>query len=132
VKDAGFTINIQTLEGAAITTLQMKHQFEALRYFWSGRLDPDGNTYNHFHTNGGFNDGLYSNPTMDKAVEDARSTFDRAKRTALYQQVNKLAAEEAPHLFIYNGVTGQYSSTKVKNFTSVADGIYRFIEVWKT
>jgi peptide/nickel transport system substrate-binding protein len=130
--EAGFTVNIQALEGAAIAPLQMKHQFEALRYFWSGRQDPDGNTYNHFHTNGGFNDGLYSNPTMDKALEDARTTFDQSQRKTLYQQVNKLAAEEAPHLFIYNGVTGQASTPKVKHFTPVPDGIYRFIDVWKT
>ena len=130
-KDAGFAVTIQPLDGATGFSMVQKHQFEAYSYFWSGRLDPDGNSYAHFHTNGGFNDGLYSNPDMDKALEAARLTSDQTQRTTLYRQVNKLAAEEAPHLFIFYGTTGQNSTAKVKNFTPVPDGIYRFFDVWK-
>jgi len=85
----------------------------------------------HFYAGGGFNDGLYSNPAMDKALDDARLTFDQDKRKALYQQVNKLAAEEVPYAWINFGVTGQTSTAKVKNFTPVPDAIYRFGAVWK-
>jgi peptide/nickel transport system substrate-binding protein len=130
-KDAGFTVNLQDLDFPTIVGMLTKHTFQAGAAGWSGRLDPDGNTYIQFHTGAGNNYGQYSNPAMDKALDDARLTFDPAQRKPLYQQVNKLATEEAPYIFIYHAVTGQFSTTKVQHFTSVPDKIYRFADVWK-
>lgn len=131
VKEAGFSLNIQELDFPTILTNLSKHQFQAAIVGWSGRIDPDGNTYIQYHTGGGNNYGQYSNPAMDKALDDARATFDQGQRKTLYQQVNRLAAEEAPEIFIYHDVTGQYSTAKVTHFTPVADAIYRFHDVWK-
>jgi peptide/nickel transport system substrate-binding protein len=131
-QEAGITINLQSLDFPTLNGLTIKHQYEAALEGWSGRLDPDGNTYSQLHTGGGFNDGEYSNPVMDKALDDARATFDQAQRKALYQQVNKLAADDVPYVWYDFGTTGQYSTNKVKNFTPVPDAIYRFYNVWKT
>jgi len=131
VKDAGFTVNIQELDFPTILSNLAKHQFQAAVVGWSGRIDPDGNTYIEYHTGGGNNYGQYSNPAVDKALDDARATFDQNQRKPLYQQVNKLVAEEAAEVFIFHDVTGQYSTAKVRHYTMVADGIYRFHDVWK-
>jgi peptide/nickel transport system substrate-binding protein len=131
LKDAGFIANLQSLDFPTILANMTKHDFQAGVTGWSGRLDPDGNTYNQLHTGGGNNYGGYSNSAMDKALEDARATSDQDKRKPLYQQVNKLAAEEVPYVFVYYGVTSQNSSNKLKNFVLVPDGIYRFASVWK-
>jgi peptide/nickel transport system substrate-binding protein len=130
-KDAGFTVNLQDLDFPTLVGMLTKHTFQAGTTGWSGRLDPDGNTYIQFHSGAGNNYGQYSNPAMDKALDDARLTFDPAQRKPLYQQANKLAAEEAPYIFIYHRVTGQFSTTKVQHFTSVPDKIYRFADAWK-
>jgi peptide/nickel transport system substrate-binding protein len=131
IKDAGFTANIQQIDFPTIVANLTKHQFQAAISGWSGRLDPDGNTYIEFHTGGGNNYGQYSNPAMDKALEAARQSFDEAARKPLYQQVNRLAAEEVPYVFTHHQVTGQFSVAKLRHFTPVPDAIYRFAEVWK-
>jgi peptide/nickel transport system substrate-binding protein len=131
VKDAGFTLNIQALDFPTLLSNLTKRMFQAGLSNWSGRLDPDGNTYIQFHSNSPNNYALYANPAMDKALDDARLTADQNQRAPLYKQVNKLAAEEVPYVFVYHDVTGQYSTAKVKHFTAVPDAIYRFADVWK-
>lgn len=131
VQDSGFTVNIQEIDFPTLVANLGKHQFQAGIDGWSGRLDPDGNTYTQFHTGGGNDYGQYSNPAMDKALDAARQTFDEAQRKLLYREINKQAAEEAPYIFTHHAVTGQYSTAKVKHFTPIADGIYRFVDVWK-
>ncbi len=131
IDDAGFTLAIEEQDLPAIVSQVTRHNFQAALVGWSGRLDPDGNTWSQFHTGGGNNFGQYSSTPMDVALDHARQSFDTPTRKALYQQVNALAAADAPYVFIYHDVTGQYSTVKVKNFTPVADGIYRFVDVWK-
>jgi peptide/nickel transport system substrate-binding protein len=131
VKDAGFTVNIQELDFPTLVANLSKHQFQAGATGWSGRLDPDGNTYGQFHSGGGNNYAQYTSAEMDKALDAARQTFDPAQRKPLYQQVNRLAAEDAPYIFTHHQVSGQYSTVKVKHFTVVPDMIYRFHDVWK-
>jgi peptide/nickel transport system substrate-binding protein len=131
VKDAGFTLNIQAIDFPTLLTNLTKRMFQSALSGWSGRLDPDGNTYIQFHTDSPSNYPGYSNPAMDKALDDGRLTFDQNQRAPLYKQVNKLAAEEAPYIFLYHDVTGQYSTAKVKHFTPVPDAVYRFFDVWK-
>jgi peptide/nickel transport system substrate-binding protein len=131
VKDAGFTVNLQALDFPTLVSMLSKHTFQAGVSAWSGRLDPDGNTYIQFHSGSATNYSEYSNPAMDKALDDARLTADQGQRTTLYRQVNKLAAEEAPYIFTFHDVTGQFSTAKVKHFTAVPDAIYRFADVWK-
>lgn len=131
MKDAGFALTIKELDLPTIVTALTKQSFQAALVGWSGRLDPDGNTYTQFHTGGGNNYSQYSNPRMDTMLEAARQSFDQNQRKSLYQQVNDLAADEAPYVFVYHDVTGQYSTAKVKHFTPISDGIYRFMDVWK-
>ena len=44
---------------------------------WSGRIDPDGNSYIFHAHRAPQNDGGYSNPEVDKALDDARLVNDR-------------------------------------------------------
>jgi peptide/nickel transport system substrate-binding protein len=131
VKDAGFTLNIQAIDFPTLLTNLTKRTFQAGLSGWSGRLDPDGNTYIQFRSDSPNNYATYSNPAIDKALDDARRSFDQNQRAPLYKQVNKLAAEDAPYIFLYHDVTGQYSTAKVRHFTAVPDAVYRFFDVWK-
>ena len=44
---------------------------------WSGRIDPDGNSYIFLHTKAPQNYSAYSNPEVDKALDDARLVTTR-------------------------------------------------------
>ena len=49
----------------------------------------------------GYNWGYYSNPEVDKLLEQGTSEPDEAKRMASYAKAQELIAEEAPALFLY-------------------------------
>lgn len=116
------TFTVQLTDTAA-------HNFQAAVQGWSGRPDPDGNVYSWFHTGGGNNNMQYSDPQVDKFLEDARAVDDQAKRTSDYQQAQELIAQGSPYIFLYHGVVIQASSTAIKNFTLAPVGILDFLNV---
>ncbi len=129
---AGITMNIQTEEFATYQQECANHQFQACGVNWSGRIDPDGNTYAWWHTGGDFNDSLYSNSQVDAWLEDARTTTDQAKRKQDYDNAQKQIVADAPYVFSVFGVSAQISSTKIQGFTLYPDLMIRMGEVWKS
>ncbi len=65
---------------------------------------------------GGFNSGYYSNPKVDKLLEDARTTTDQAKRAKLYKEMQSIVYEDAPWAFIANWKQNAVSTAEVKGF----------------
>lgn len=55
-----------------------------------------------FHTDAEMNKGSYSNPELDRILEQARVEPDVIKRIDLYQQAEKIIVEDAPVLFLYH------------------------------
>jgi len=88
--------------------------------------------YSWFHTDAPNNDGKYSNPAVDKFLEDARIQTDQAKRKADYQQAQKQIQTDAVYAFIYHSPAIQATTNKVKGFTLYPDGMFRFAGTWKS
>jgi peptide/nickel transport system substrate-binding protein len=128
---AGITMNIQTEEFATYVQECANHKFEACNVNWSGRIDPDGNTYAWWHTKGDFNDSLYSNAQVDAWLEDARVNTDQSKRKQDYVNAQKQIVADAPYVFTVFGVSAQISDTKIHGFTLYPDLMIRMAEVWK-
>ncbi|MHB8587470.1 MAG: ABC transporter substrate-binding protein [Candidatus Dormibacteraceae bacterium] len=128
---AGITMNIQTEEFATYEQECANHKFEACNVGWSGRIDPDGNTYAWWHTKGDFNDSLYSNAQVDAWLEDARVSTDQSKRKQDYVNAQKQIVADAPYVFTVFGVSAQISDTKIHGFTLYPDLMIRMAEVWK-
>ena len=42
------------------------------------------------------------NPKVDQLIEKGRSTFDRTKRKAAYDEVQRTIADELPYLSLYH------------------------------
>jgi peptide/nickel transport system substrate-binding protein len=128
---AGITANIQAEEFGQLLNELGDRKFDAAILGWSGRIDPDGNTYVHFYTGAGNNYGLYSNKQVDKLLDDARIASDQAKRKQLYQDAQKILVTEVAHVFIRHDAAQLISSRKVRNIVLYPDGMWRFAEVWK-
>ncbi len=63
--------------------------------------DPDDYAQPFLASNGDYPKRMgYSNPQLDKLVEEARSASDPAKRAAVYKQITKIAYDEVPELYI--------------------------------
>ena len=66
---------------------------------------------------GGFNSGYYSNPEVDRLLDEARKTTDQAERGRLYNEVQKIVHDDAPWAFIANWKQNAVARAEVQNFS---------------
>jgi peptide/nickel transport system substrate-binding protein len=127
---AGITVNIKQETFTTILSDTAAFNFQAALIGWSGRPDPDGNTFGWFHTGGGFNDMQYSNPQVDALLEDARASSDQAHRAQDYQQAEQQMLQDAPYVFINYGVSIQATTKNVQNFPLLPSGMMPFAQTY--
>lgn len=114
-KQAGIDVNIKFIEWNTFVKLLNERKFEAVRLAWgSGSVDWDPKQIWHSSSieNQGSNFVSYSNPKVDKLIDEARMISDREKRIQKLNQVFKLIAEDAPYTFLFNRKYVFYGHTK--------------------
>jgi peptide/nickel transport system substrate-binding protein len=109
--------------------------FDLMEMSWIGdNGDPDNHLY--ILLSGeqwpphGYNMGFYKNDQVDVLLAEARVTLDKAKRTELYQQAQKLIAEDPPWILIDHETQIVVMDNKIKNFKLHPTGPFRFDQVW--
>ena len=72
-------------------------QFQIARYSWAADYPIiDSFVYPLFHSEGGDNVGLYSNPEIDQALIEARGITSAPERLKAYQEIVRAIGEDAP------------------------------------
>jgi peptide/nickel transport system substrate-binding protein len=125
--EAGFDLKIRLIEFATSFKQAQAGEFQAFLIGWSGRIDPDGNSYVFLHTNAPQNDGKYSNPDADKALEDARLVTDPAQRKAIYEKLTGIVLKDEPLIYLYHRKLLIAHTTKLEGYKQMPDGLVRVI-----
>src|ERR1700675_1691791 len=125
--EAGFDLKIRLLEWATSLKQAQAGEFQAFLIGWSGRIDPDGNSYVFMHTKAPQNDGGYSNPEADKALEDARLVTDPAQRKAIYEKLTKVVLNDEPIIYLYHRKLLIAHTTNLEGYKQMPDGLVRVI-----
>jgi peptide/nickel transport system substrate-binding protein len=130
--EAGITANVQPVDGAGQLAAGNGKTYQMTTYNWSGRPDPDGNTYQFFHTTPGvsLNWSGISHPQLDQLLEETRQVTDHAERKKLYSQAIQILHDEAPGVFIVHPIEPKALSSRVQGYVAVPDGMLRFKDVW--
>ena len=102
-------------------------EYQAYMLAWSGRIDPDGNSYVFLHKDAPQNYSAWANAEADKALDDARLVADPAKRKASYETLTKLALEENPILYIYHRRILIAHTTRLEGYKQMPDGLVRVV-----
>lgn len=125
---ADIIANLKTQLFNDIVTLQQKHQHLGMTLIgWSGRLDPDGNSYDFVVTGKPNNDSSYSNAKVDDLMNQQRAESDPAKRKALLQQAQQIYVVDDPaRVWFQFGVSPIATVKNVTGMSSYADRIPRF------
>jgi len=63
-------------------------------------------------------------------LREARTTLDRARRTELYQQAQKMIVADAPWITIDHETQIVVMASNIKNFKLHPTGPFRFADVW--
>jgi peptide/nickel transport system substrate-binding protein len=124
-REAGFEVKINLVEFASSLAAAHEGNFQAYQIGWSGRTDPDGNLYSFLHTDAGQNDGRYSNPAVDQALDAARATTDAAQRLADYRKMWAQERQDLPIIYLYSPVNIVGMNAKLSGFRPVPDGMIR-------
>src|SRR3954463_15448796 len=125
--ESGFDLKIRLIEFATSFKQAQAGEFQAFLIGWSGRIDPDGNSYVFMHTKAPQNDGGYSNPEADKALEEARLVTDPAQRKAIYEKLTKIVLNDLPLIYLYHRKLLIAHTTKLEGYKQMPDGLVRVI-----
>jgi peptide/nickel transport system substrate-binding protein len=125
--ETGFDLKIRVIEFATSFKQAQAGEFQIFQINWSGRIDPDGNSYVFLHSKAPQNDGVYSNPEADKAMEDARLVADPAQRKAIYQKLTKIVLNDEPIIYIYHRKLLIAHTTKLEGYKQLPDGLVRVV-----
>jgi len=110
------TVNLQSLEWAAMGSARNAGTMEAFIYGWyPDYIDPDDYIQPFLQTSGGTWLNLnYSNLEMDQLIEWARGNTTDSVRNTLYEQIQDLMVTDSPIIPIYQGSAYAVTSLKVK------------------
>ncbi len=110
-----------------VTLQQAKKHTGMTNVGWSGRLDPDGNTYDFVVAGKPNNDSGYTNAKVDDLMNQQRAEPDPAKRKTLLQQAQQIYVVDDPaRVWLGFGVSPIVTVKNLLGFTAYPDRIPRF------
>jgi peptide/nickel transport system substrate-binding protein len=106
LKDIGIDVKIRVLEWASFIGRFIKTgDFDVVLLGWGLGLEPD--QFNIWHSSqqapGQFNFIGYSNPKVDKLLEQGRLELNPDKRQEIYHQFAEILLEDSPIVYLYAG-----------------------------
>lgn len=125
--EIGINLKIRVTEFATSLKEAEEGNYQAFMLAWSGRIDPDGNSYIFHVSNAPQNYGGYKNPAVDKLFNDARLVSDMAKRKAIYKQVTDTLLHEGSIIYLYHRRVFIAHVKKLEGYTQMPDGLVRVI-----
>jgi peptide/nickel transport system substrate-binding protein len=103
----GISLDVRSSELATLQDDVLKGNFQIFSLQWvgGGLVDPDM-LRRVFHSQqvppSGFNRGYYANPLVDRLIDSATVSLDEAVRKTFYSEAQKLIAEDAPYIPLWN------------------------------
>src|SRR5262249_32535972 len=132
LREAGITMKIKLVDSATLLADGNGKNFEMISYQWSGRPDPDGNTYQFYRTTQGtsLNWSGISNPQIDALLDRSREVTGRRARKSLSSHPRKIWQEAPTRVFLAHRIDPKAFSRRVRGYEPIPDGMMRFKDVW--
>jgi peptide/nickel transport system substrate-binding protein len=93
---------------------------------WVGRPTIDEQLYPYFHTTGSWNEYNYSNPQLDKLLDEARRDLDLASRKAKYAKIQEMLAFDGPAVIPY---FANYATARAKSLEGVPVSPLKWVDL---
>ena len=114
-KKAGVDVQIKVVEWNAFIKLLDERKFEAVRLAWGGGdfdWDPKQIWHSESIANAGSNFVGYSNPKVDKLIDEARLLMDKKVRVTKLREVYRTVAADVPYIFLFSNKFRLYGHTE--------------------
>jgi peptide/nickel transport system substrate-binding protein len=132
LREAGIALDIRTFEFATFFADVTKgaYQIHSLRWVGGSNLDPD--IFEHVFDSDSFapkraNRTFYSNPRVDELIREARGTVDQQKRKTIYDEVQRILAEDLPYINLWYLDNVLVHTNRVRGIELSPSGNYDFL-----
>ena len=132
LREVGIALDIRTFEFATFFSDVTHGLFQLYSLRWiGGNEDPDIFEYV-FHSGkfppNGANRSFYSNPRLDKLIDQARSELDQNTRKQHYAEIQRILADDLPYINLWYQDNLLIHSKRVRNITLNPSGNYDFLK----
>ncbi len=115
-QEAGINIEVEVLDWATLQDRYSKGDYQMLSFTYSSRLDPSL-SYEMFSGNKDKEPRkAWDNPQALELVAQSRNVADRAKRQAIFNQLDAKLREDVPAIFMYSQVRNTAVKSNIKGF----------------
>ena len=129
VAETGFDLKIRVTEFATSLKQSESGEYQLYLIGWSGRSDPDGNSYI-FHVCGQpQNNSGYCDKDVDAWHNEARIKSDPAERKKIYEKITAKYLPEGSIKYLYHRRVLVALSDKVDGYKQMPDGLVRVVGV---
>src|SRR5215470_1873743 len=127
--EVGFDLKMRVTEFATSLKEAEEGRFQAYFIAWSGRVDPDGNSYIFLKCGAPQNNGHYCNKDVDQWLDDARQVSKPAERKAIYEKIADKYLQEGSIIYLYHRLVIIAHSNKLEGYHQLPDGLVRVVGV---
>jgi peptide/nickel transport system substrate-binding protein len=106
LRAVGIDLDLRTYEFATLFADVQQGNFQMYFLQWTGGAVADPDILRRvFHSNqtppAGFNRGHFSDPGVDRLLDEATTSTEEARRRTLFNQAQRLIAEQAPYISLW-------------------------------
>ena len=127
LKQVGIPCEIDAVEFNTLLDQQQKGQFQITTGRWVGGNQDPIYLNDLFHTGSFRNRGRYGNPELDRVLDEAMNTFDRAKAKELWARAQDTISREVPQFPLWYVDQMVVARRNVQNIHVPVDGDWRFL-----
>lgn len=132
LRDVGIDIDVRSYEFATLYADILKGNFQMYALQWVGGALADPDILRRvFHSQqvppGGFNRGHFSDPEVDRLIDEASNATDYETRKRLYGEVQKLIADAAPYISLWHRTNFALSDPRLTGIQLTPLGDFTFL-----
>lgn len=130
--DVGIDLELRTFEFATFYSDVVKGAFQIYTLRWVGGANQDPEIFEYIYDTKSFaprraNRSYYSNPQVDKLIEEGRSELDERKRKAIYAEIQQITLRDLPTLNLWYFDNVVVHTARVRNVRPEPAGNYDFL-----
>src|SRR5215204_5929074 len=127
LKQVGIPCEIETVDFNVLLEQQTKGQFQLTTGRWVGGNQDPVYLYDLFRTGSFRNRGRYSNPELDKILDEAVAAADRARAKELFVRAQEITSRELPQFPLWYSDQMVVARSNVQNINVPVDGDWRYL-----
>ena len=132
LRQIGIALDIRSFEFATFYSDVTKGAFQFYSLRWIGYSNQDPDIFEDAFHSASFapkraNRGYYSNPELDRLIEEGRRTLDQHERRRIYADVQRILARDLPYINLWYMDNVLVHTTRVRNVALGASADYQFL-----